>query len=117
MLGYNNSMFGVWIGGEEMSIFIKGMKMPKYCDDCWALDDNGDYPLCLITSHSRGYNFNTREKRMPDCPLVEIKPHGDLIDRKALKQKKKHSNEFAENVVSVAEIDWIPTIIEAEDGT
>ena len=33
-----------------------------------------------------------------------------LIDADELKKKKKHSQEFAENVVSVAEIDWMPTI-------
>ena len=47
------------------------MQMPRCCDDCFALDDNGDYPTCRITHTSRGYNFNTREKRMPDCPLIE----------------------------------------------
>ena len=33
-----------------------------------------------------------------------------LIDADELKKKKKHSKEFAENVVSVAEIDWQPTV-------
>ena len=47
------------------------VQMPQRCDDCFALDDNGDYPTCHITHTSRGYNFNTREKRMPDCPLIE----------------------------------------------
>ena len=43
--------------------------MPKCCDECFALDDHGDYPFCLISQDQRGYNFNTREKRMPTCPL------------------------------------------------
>lgn len=47
------------------------IQMPRCCDDCFALDDNGDYPTCHITHTSRGYTFNTREKRMPDCPLIE----------------------------------------------
>lgn len=33
-----------------------------------------------------------------------------LIDADKLKGKKKHSKEFAENIVSVAEIDWQPTV-------
>ena len=33
-----------------------------------------------------------------------------LIDANELKKKKKHSKEFAENIVSVAEIDWQPTV-------
>lgn len=51
-------------------IAIKGVDMPKCCDDCWALDDNGDYPFCLITQETRGYNFKTAEKRMDECPLI-----------------------------------------------
>lgn len=45
--------------------------MPKCCGDCFALDDNGDYPRCLITEEQRGYTFRIREKRMPNCPLKE----------------------------------------------
>lgn len=48
------------------------IQMPQRCDDCFALDDNGDYPTCRITHTSRGYTFNTREKRMPDCPLNDM---------------------------------------------
>ena len=47
--------------------------MPKCCDECFALDDNGDYPTCIITHTSRGYNFRVREKRMDDCPLSPLK--------------------------------------------
>lgn len=32
------------------------------------------------------------------------------IDADALKRKKRHSTEFHENVVAVAEIDWMPTV-------
>ena len=60
-----------------MGVYIKGMKMPKNCNDCWALDDNGDYPRCIITEEQRGYTFKTREQRMSKCPL---EPHGRLID-------------------------------------
>lgn len=63
-----------------MSVLIKGMTMPSCCDDCWALDEYGDYPVCRITEEQRGYNFRIREKRMDKCPLVSILPHGDLID-------------------------------------
>lgn len=46
--------------------------MPNCCDECFALDDCGDYPYCLISHDQRGYNFNTREKQMPTCPLIEV---------------------------------------------
>ena len=55
-----------------MSILIKDMEMPKNCDNCWALDDYGDYPRCRITEEQRGYNFPIRDKRMDNCPLVEL---------------------------------------------
>ena len=45
------------------------MPMPKCCDECFALDDHGDYPFCLISEDQHGYNFNTRQDRMPSCPL------------------------------------------------
>lgn len=61
-----------------MSVLIKGMKMPKRCDDCWALDDYADYPMCRITEEQRGYNFPVRERRMDRCPLIEI-PENSLV--------------------------------------
>lgn len=63
-----------------MSILIKGMEMPKNCDHCWALDEDGDYPRCRITDEQRGYNFPVREQRMGKCPLVPVPEHGRLID-------------------------------------
>ena len=50
------------------------MPMPKCCDECFALDDHGDYPFCLISQDQRGYTFNVREKRMPTCPLKAQEP-------------------------------------------
>ena len=50
------------------------IKMPKCCDECFALDDYGDYPFCLISQDQRGYTFNTKEKRMPTCPLKAQEP-------------------------------------------
>lgn len=45
--------------------------MPKCCDECFALDESGDYPMCRITGECRGYNFPTRSQRMDNCPLVD----------------------------------------------
>ncbi|MDY4743089.1 MAG: hypothetical protein SO361_08275 [Lachnospira sp.] len=46
--------------------------MPKCCDECFALNDNGDYPLCLITKEQRGYKFKTKEQKMDGCPLIQL---------------------------------------------
>ena len=61
--------------GAEM-IAIKDVEMPSCCDECFALDDNGDYPMCRITHDQRGYTFNVLNKRMDSCPLVE-----SLVDK------------------------------------
>lgn len=64
-----------------MSVLIKGMEMPQSCDECWALDESGDYPYCLITGETEGYRFNTKKYKMHRCPLIEVPtPHGRLID-------------------------------------
>ena len=55
-----------------MAIAIKDIKMPRCCDECFALDDSGDYPYCKIKQTSTGYTFNAREKRMSNCPLVAL---------------------------------------------
>lgn len=71
-----------------MSLLIKGESMPDSCSVCPLMHDNG----CCITGYqwiSRTYidiNFDSTKKRLKDCPLVEIKSHGDLIDRDVLKQ-------------------------------
>lgn len=67
-----------------MRVYIKGMKMPSVCDECWALDESGDYPMCRITGETRGYNFRVYEKRMDKCPLIELPNHGDLIEKPIL---------------------------------
>jgi len=52
-----------------MSKAILVIDMPKCCDECFALDDGGDYPFCRITQEQRGYTFRTREQKMDKCPL------------------------------------------------
>ena len=70
-----------------MGIYIKGMKCPSCCDECFALDDSDDYPFCMITQKQMGYKFSTRSKRMPHCPLSEVPPHGRLIESNEMKLK------------------------------
>ena len=54
------------------------IKMPKCCEECFALDDMGDYPFCLISHDQRGYTFNTRKYRMDSCPLKEVPERNNL---------------------------------------
>lgn len=90
-----------------MSVLIKGMKMPKTCIMCWFS------PICPVwvkaVSRHKGY-----DNRLPDCPLVEVLPHGRLIDAdaliKTLNNEKIPYNADVNYFLSIA-----PTIIEAEE--
>ena len=85
-----------------MSVYIKGMAMPKNCDDCFLSE--------WSTCNERFYCM------FDDCPLVEIPvPHGRLIDGDALQFKVDNIGCFYE-VLGVTEdtIDSAPTVIEAE---
>ena len=123
-----------------MSILIKGAKMPKDCPMCplshWNKLD--EFTGCEVVNGKRfavtndkGYaQSNTRPSW---CPLVEIPPHGRLIDADALKTKLNNIHdfllgdcEFSELATSdkarideltncIAEVVNAPTVIESEE--
>ena len=62
-----------------MSILIKGMEMPKNCFLCPLSVLQGERLFCEQTKGEV-----VRAKIDSDCPLVEIPPHGRLIDADAL---------------------------------
>lgn len=99
-----------------MSILIKGsIEMPKSCDHCWAIDDYSDYPRCLITGDQKGYIFQSDKERMDSCPLVNIPPHGNLIDRDTLISNHTIDQYDWSEVIDVEDIRNAPTILEAEE--
>lgn len=69
-----------------MSILIKGIKMPDNCYDCPL---NYDYIDCMARNEEteRVRVFLLNNERSPNCPLIELPDHGDLIDRDALMAK------------------------------
>ena len=80
-----------------MSILIKGMSMPTSCGSCFV----GDRTICSN-----------------DCPLVEISPHGKLIDKDALLTNYEEmvlTREYG-TCVKVNGIIHAPTIIEADSN-
>lgn len=105
-----------------MGVLInKYFKMPKSCDSChfgqeYECVDEAGYG-CLLTMKTRPKGETDR----PDyCPLVEVKPHGRLIDADALKDiffctevdgVKTHVATELVNTI----IDDAPTIIESEE--
>lgn len=95
-------------------ILIKGMEMPTSCHLCeFCTDKNAEIEwtkasyICELTgsivhAYAEGEKSRIDEKtgRIPECPLVEVPPHGDLVDRDFI----------IENGLSLREA---PTIIEA----
>lgn len=67
-----------------MSILIRGREMPDRCESCGFMNPFKDPPTCGLTGTRILGNANAR---LDNCPLVEIPPHGDLIDRDALTER------------------------------
>lgn len=72
-----------------MADILIRMEMPKSCVDC----HDADLPTAIAWLEAKcpwahgiidpGV-YDLRHGRHPDCPLHELPPHGDLIDRDAL---------------------------------
>ena len=88
-------------------VYIKGMEMPKNCSSeyCPIISR-----VCTLYSESSEFLF---ERRHPDCPLVEVPDHGDLIDRDEVMKKlmKKHSSWFYEGDEVCESIKAAPAVI------
>ena len=54
----------------------KDVKFPKACENCYFYDGL----LCCVLDT---YIYDPENKH-GECPLIEVPPHGDLIDREAL---------------------------------
>jgi len=107
-----------------MSVIIKGMEKPDSCYDCRMRTDS--YFCSAKPKEFCGY---TDDIKRPDwCPLIELPPHGRLIDAKQLKEKvlkwmppdpcgveeKEYPFETDICVSMLMEIDEAPTFLEAE---
>ena len=66
-----------------MGVYIKGMKMPLGCDDCYFCGEMGMCSVLVATHINSGvvgeYRYNAFE-RPPFCPLIPVPDHGRLID-------------------------------------
>ena len=58
-----------------MSVIVTGMEMPKNCKEC-ALYIEG---ACYAKGY-RDYRSIMDTAKPDDCPLIELPPHGRLID-------------------------------------
>ena len=101
-----------------MGVYID-MEMPKSCRDCRFCNGqaNTDYGVCAWCDvDGKARDVYT----MQDCPLVPVPPHGDLIDRDALKASLAFAEKTAEWAVPALRavlmvIDEMPTVIPAEE--
>lgn len=85
-----------------MGVFIKGMEMPKNCTGC---------PICC----GLPYQHRDEKGRRPDCPLVELPPHGRLGDLDKLNiHDISPVDGFCVMGVTEEDIELADTVIEAE---
>lgn len=90
-----------------MSVFIKGMKMPKNCDKCPCCCDLG----CAV-KHISMTTKQMIENRPDWCPLAELpSEHGRLIDADEIYFSMTNSTDqdIAEEAIRET-----PTVIESE---
>ncbi len=102
-----------------MSVLIRGMKMPESCHECVAGFGGGCF---VCPPWEDGYCPD--EGRASWCPLIELPPHGRLIDADTLNEMINQSYPMTDRVdihngyAIVQEImKQLPTIIEAENPT
>lgn len=99
-----------------MSILIKGMEMPKNCTECRFSVDGWCYVLRPESEEER--------KRITTnyCPLIEIPPHGRLIDADALNYTMLYKENWMSGTGVEALAVWrkdiedAPTIIPADES-
>ena len=106
-----------------MSVLIKGMEMPRSCNECPM--SVGGY--CIMSPKPNGDALNRHETTLW-CPLVEVPtPHGKLIDADVLERemvngiKAGNLEEGYEDYANINNVDdcvecvrYADTIIEAE---
>ena len=78
-----------------MSVIVKNMEMPKNCRTCPMLFDGHSYRWCNITGESLGIE-ETDNGRNEYCPLIELPPHGRLIDADKFKADYSMKNDCTE---------------------
>ena len=62
-------------------ILVRGMEMPKHCIDCPCMVDKYGGDNCCLQSEEANAKIESWDDMKSGCPLVELPPHGDLIDR------------------------------------
>lgn len=81
-----------------MSIMIFGMKMPKNCDRCpfSFVRFFEDYEICRCNLDEGPEDpiEDYERKRPEDCPLIDLPPHGRLIDADMLEKLYEEQRDY-----------------------
>jgi len=115
---------------ENMSLFIKGMKMPKNCRDCIYIqrDRPAGKVYCTATDPWLNISLVPINSRHAYCPLVEVpQPHGRLIDASEeimVQTYDEEHEEWCQHKMTINDLllrqGWIdakaPTVIPAEEA-
>ena len=107
-----------------MSIIVKGVKMPRDCPVCplahWNKLDR--FTGCELKKRYFDKEDMETRGRPSFCPLVEIPPHGRLVDADVLNDMINRSYPMTDRVdvhngygICQEMIKQLPTIIEAEE--
>lgn len=70
---------------KKMSLLIKGIKKPARCIDCVFMVSRSDDD-CILQSDEANAKAKSWDDMMSGCPLVEVPPHGRLIDKDKLRR-------------------------------
>ena len=106
-----------------MSVIVKGMEMPKSCQECGLYIEGACY-----AKGYRDYRSIMDTAKPDDCPLVELPPHGRLGDLDALYAEISNGNKAYNGIEgydgkypNIANVDdcldaikYADTVIEAE---
>ena len=96
-----------------MGVYVPNMEVPKGCMLCPFVTE---FAQCTLTN-KRWINMSMAfENRLDDCPLVEVKPHGRLIDADALMKQIEHDTPLSAVFEKTMRryLHNAPTIIESE---
>ena len=85
------------------------VKFPKACEQCYFYDG---LLCCVLDTY-----IHDPENKHGECPLIEVPPHGDLIDRDALLDTATihWSQTTNESCFPIDEINNMPTVVQAEE--
>lgn len=96
-----------------MGVYVKGIEMPKNCNECPLHFYEGQAICSCRALHAIDDDeiLKPWKNKRKDCPLIELPPHGRLIDADELIVMEYCGIKF----VPKEFIDDAPTIIPAEE--